>query len=239
MSEKEVSIYTDGACLGNPGRGGYGVVLCYNANQKQLSGGFRLTTNNRMEIMAAIVGLEALKSPCKVNLYTDSKYLADAMTKGWAQRWKTQHTVRFRWIKGHAGHELECWRRNKREKAVNPDLWSKLLKLCEQHTVRFRWIKGHAGHEWNEICDKLSKEAASENNLPDDDGYISKSVKKLPYKRRAVGFAGACCHNPNSELRHGKTVCLIGSHCSDFRTLVIVMQTFLTLKIEIFPLGKR
>ena len=121
MSEKEVLIYTDGACLGNPGRGGYGVVLCYNGNQKQLSGGFRLTTNNRMEIMAAIVGLEALKSPCTVNLYTDSKYLADAMTKGWAQRWK-----------------MNGWRRNKREKAVNPDLWSKLLKLCEQHTVNFR-----------------------------------------------------------------------------------------------------
>jgi len=109
-----------------------------------------------MEIMAAIVGLEALKSPCTVNLYTDSKYLADAMTKGWAQRWK-----------------MNGWRRNKREKAVNPDLWSKLLKLCGQHTVNFRWIKGHAGNKWNEICDKLSKQAASENNLPDDDGYIS------------------------------------------------------------------
>ena len=156
MSEKEVSIYTDGACLGNPGRGGYGVVLCYNGNQKQLSGGFRLTTNNRMEIMAAIVGLEALKSRCTVHLYTDSKYLADAMTKGWARRWK-----------------MNGWRRNKREKAVNPDLWSKLLKLCEQHSVKFRWIKGHAGNEWNEICDTLSKEAASANNLPDDDGYIT------------------------------------------------------------------
>ena len=160
MSEKKVSIYTDGACLGNPGRGGYGVVLCYNDNQKQLSGGFRLTTNNRMEIIAAIVGLEALKSPCTVNLYTDSKYLADAMTNGWAQRWKANG-----------------WRRNKREKAVNPDLWSKLLKLCERHTVKFRWIKGHAGHEWNEICDTLSKDAASANDLADDDGYISNQQK--------------------------------------------------------------
>ena len=109
-----------------------------------------------MEITAAIIGLEALTSPCTVNLYTDSKYLADAMTKGWAKRWK-----------------MNGWRRNKREKAVNPDLWSKLLKLCEQHTVKFRWIKGHSGHEWNEICDQLSKDAASVNNLPEDDGYIS------------------------------------------------------------------
>ncbi len=157
MIEKEVFIYTDGACLGNPGRGGYGVVLCYNGNQRQLSGGFRLTTNNRMEIMAAIVGLESLKSPCTVTLYTDSRYLADAITKGWARRWRT---------KG--------WWRTDKEKALNADLWSKLLKLCDQHTVKFRWIKGHAGHDWNEICDKLSKKAASTPNLPDDDGYTVK-----------------------------------------------------------------
>ena len=157
MIEKEVFIYTDGACLGNPGRGGYGVVLCYNGNQRQLSGGFRLTTNNRMEVMAAIVGLEALKPPCTVTLYTDSRYLADAITKGWARRWRA---------KG--------WWRTDKEKALNADLWSKLLKLCEQHTVKFRWIKGHAGHEWNEICDKLSKESASALNLPDDDGYTAK-----------------------------------------------------------------
>ena len=157
MSEKEVLIYTDGACLGNPGRGGYGVVLCYNGNQKQLSGGYRLTTNNRMEIMAAIVGLDALKSSCTVTLYTDSKYLADAITKGWARRWRA---------KG--------WWRTDKEKALNADLWSKLLKLCEKHNVKFRWIKGHAGHELNEICDMLSKEAASAPNLPDDDGYTNK-----------------------------------------------------------------
>ena len=156
MREKEVSIYTDGACLGNPGRGGYGVVLCYNGIRKQLSGGFRLTTNNRMEIMAAIVGLEALKSPCTVNLYTDSKYLADAMTKGWAKRWR-----------------MNGWRRNKKEKAVNTDLWATLLRLCERHTVTFRWVKGHAGHQLNEICDKLSKEAARADNLPNDGGYAS------------------------------------------------------------------
>lgn len=155
MTKKEVSIYTDGACLGNPGRGGYGVVLCYNGNQKQLSGGFRLTTNNRMEIMAAIVGLEALKSPCTVTLYTDSRYVADGITKGWARRWRA---------KG--------WRRTDKEKALNADLWTRLLGLCDQHTVQFRWIKGHAGHELNELCDMLSKEAANAPNLLDDDGYM-------------------------------------------------------------------
>lgn len=154
MSEKEVLIFTDGACFGNPGKGGYGVVLCYNGNQKQLSGGFRLTTNNRMEIMAAIVGLEALKSPCSVTLYTDSRYLADAITKGWARRWRA---------KG--------WWRTDKDKALNADLWTRLLNLCEQHKVTFRWIKGHAGHEWNEICDKISKEAAGAPNLPEDGGY--------------------------------------------------------------------
>lgn len=157
MSEKEVLIFTDGACLGNPGKGGYGVVLCYNGNQKQLSGGFRLTTNNRMEIMAAIAGLEALKSRCSVTLYTDSKYVANAINKGWARRWRA---------KG--------WWRTDKEKALNADLWARLLDLCEQHNVKFRWIKGHAGHEWNEICDKISKEAANAPNLPEDGGYTVK-----------------------------------------------------------------
>lgn len=152
--KKNVSIYTDGGCLGNPGPGGYGVVLRYGGHEKRLSGGFRRTTNNRMEIMAAIVGLEALKNPCSVTLYSDSKYLVDAMSLGWAERWKANG-----------------WRRNKTDKAVNPDLWERLLAACGRHTVQFVWIKGHAGHRWNEICDALSKREASGSNLPIDDEY--------------------------------------------------------------------
>jgi len=152
--KKNVSIYTDGGSLGNPGPGGYGVVLRYGAHEKRLLGGFRRTTNNRMEIMGAIVGLEALKGPCTVTLYSDSKYLVDAMSLGWARRWRANG-----------------WRRNKSDKAVNPDLWQRLLDACERHTVKFVWIKGHAGHRWNEICDTLSKQAASRQNLADDEGY--------------------------------------------------------------------
>ena len=152
--KKHVHIYTDGGSLGNPGPGGYGVVLRYGEHEKRLSGGFQRTTNNRMEIMGAIVGLEALKGPCLVTLYSDSKYLVDAMSLGWARRWRANG-----------------WRRNKTEKAVNPDLWERLLDACERHTVEFVWIKGHAGHRWNEICDVLSKQAASGNDLPPDEGY--------------------------------------------------------------------
>jgi ribonuclease HI len=152
--KKNVNIYTDGGCLGNPGPGGYGVVLRYGEHEKRLSGGFRLTTNNRMEIMGAIVGLETLKGPCSVTLYSDSKYLVDAMSLGWVRRWKSNG-----------------WRRNKTDKAVNPDLWERLLTACERHTVKFVWIKGHAGHQYNEICDVLSKQAASSQNLPVDEGY--------------------------------------------------------------------
>lgn len=152
--QKNVTIYTDGGCLGNPGPGGYGVVLRYGEHEKRLSGGFRQTTNNRMEIMAAITGLEALKSPCSITLYSDSKYLVDAMRLGWVERWKANG-----------------WRRNKKEKAVNVDLWERLLAVCEGHTVSFVWIEGHAGHRYNEACDVLSKQAAARADLPVDDGY--------------------------------------------------------------------
>jgi len=152
---KKVTIYTDGACLGNPGPGGYGVVLLYGDNRREISGGFRLTTNNRMEIMAAIVGLEALKSPCSVTLYSDSQYLVDAMMKGWAARWRANG-----------------WRRNKRERAVNPDLWERLLDLSSRHRVEFVWVRGHSGNRENERCDRLSREAASLPGLPEDTGYL-------------------------------------------------------------------
>ncbi len=151
---KEIAIYTDGGCVPNPGPGGYGVILIYGHRRKELSGGFRLTTNNRMELLAAIVGLETLKFPCKVKLYSDSRYLVDAVTKGWARRW-----------------QKNGWWRNKEKKAANIDLWEKLLALCDQHQVQFIWVKGHAGHPLNERCDELSMAALQQPDLPVDEGY--------------------------------------------------------------------
>jgi ribonuclease HI len=158
---KHVTIYTDGACLGNPGPGGYGIILLYQGHRRELSGGYRKTTNNRMEIMAAIVGLEALKEKCKVTLYSDSEYLVKAMSRGWAPRWRANG-----------------WKRNKREKVLNPDLWERLLQLCEYHEVQFSWVKGHAGTLENTRCDELAMQAAQQPNLPGDESYISQSEIK-------------------------------------------------------------
>ena len=154
MNEGKVIIYTDGACSGNPGPGGYGVILSYSGQQTELSQGFRWTTNNRMEILAAIVGLEAIDTPAHVQIYSDSKYLVDAMQKGWAKRWKAND-----------------WMRNKKELASNIDLWKRMLQLCHHHQVEFFWVKGHAGHEWNERCDQLAREALASSQLLTDDGY--------------------------------------------------------------------
>ena len=151
---ENATLYTDGACIGNPGPGGYGVVLLFEGQRKELSGGFRLTTNNRMEIMAAIVGLQTLKSRCAVTLYSDSRYLVESMTQGWAKQWRANH-----------------WRRGKRGKALNPDLWEQLLDLCDQHEVEFVWVHGHAGNRENERCDQLSMQAAQRPDLPADTAY--------------------------------------------------------------------
>ena len=150
----EVMIYTDGGCIDNPGPGGYGVVLLYRGHRKELSAGFRRTTNNRMEIMAAIAGLDALKHRCRVTVYSDSQYLVNAIEEGWAKRWQE---------KG--------WWRNRQEKALNPDLWERLLALCARHQVRFRWIRGHAGTAENERCDELAREAALGKNQAVDELY--------------------------------------------------------------------
>ena len=160
-SEKKVIIYTDGGSLGNPGPGGYGVVLLYKGHRKELSGGFRMTTNNRMELTAAIEGLKALKYPCAVTLYTDSQYLANAINQGWARRWRANG-----------------WRRNKRDKALNPDLWAELLDLLDRHQVEVVWVKGHAGNPENERCDQLSVQAARRNDLPADTGYEQSNEAK-------------------------------------------------------------
>lgn len=151
---KHVTIHTDGGCEPNPGRGGYGVVLEYGSQRKEASGGFRLTTNNRMEILAAVVGLEMLNQPCRVTLYSDSQYVVHAMTKGWVKRWQKRN-----------------WWRTKDERALNVDLWKRLLPLCEKHDVTFEWLRGHVGHRENERCDVLAGEALRAKNLPIDDEY--------------------------------------------------------------------
>jgi ribonuclease HI len=159
MSEriKHVTIYTDGACIGNPGPGGYGIILICDGHRKELSGGYSRTTNNRMEIMAAIVGLGALNEKCRLTLYSDSAYLVKAISQGWAVRWRANG-----------------WKRNKTDKALNSDLWQRLLELCEYHEVQFRWIKGHAGTPENIRCDELAMQAASQPHLPPDRGYTPK-----------------------------------------------------------------
>lgn len=151
---KGVILYTDGACLGNPGPGGYGVVILNGNSRRELCGGFRLTTNNRMELMAAIVGLRALDGHCRVTLYTDSFYVAEAMTKGWARQWQANR-----------------WRRQRGKRVLNADLWEQLLALCDRHEVEFVWIRGHAEHAENQRCDELARQAARELDLPPDTGY--------------------------------------------------------------------
>ncbi len=170
---KEVIIYTDGACIGNPGPGGYGVVLLYGPHRKELSGGFCLTTNNRMEILAAIAGLAALKEKCNVTLYSDSQYLVNGIQKGWAKKWQENN-----------------WWRTKSEGARNIDLWERLLDLCAQHKVAFVWVKGHAGNAENERCDRLSSEAAAGSNLLFDEFFES---PKEPRPRIRVTEEGQPC----------------------------------------------
>ena len=140
---KHVDIFTDGACSGNPGPGGYGVILRYKGVNKELSGGEPNTTNNRMELTAVITGLAALKEPCEVTLSSDSRYIIDAIQKGWAKKWQANH-----------------WMRNAKEPALNSDLWEQLLCLLERHQVTFVWVKGHAGHPENERCDQLAVQAS-------------------------------------------------------------------------------
>lgn len=139
MPKNHVQIYTDGACSGNPGPGGWGAILVSGANEKELNGGEKNTTNNRMELTAVISALQALKRPCEVTLTTDSKYIVDAVTQGWAKKWRANN-----------------WMRNNKDKALNPDLWEQLLNLLEIHDVTFVWVKGHAGHAYNERCDRLA-----------------------------------------------------------------------------------
>ena len=136
---KEVAIYTDGACSGNPGPGGYGAILVYGGREKELSEGFTETTNNRMELMAVIVALETLKEPCKVTLTSDSKYVVDAIEKGWLENWISRG-----------------WKKADGKPALNAELWQRLTVQLDRHDVNFVWVKGHAGHPYNERCDRLA-----------------------------------------------------------------------------------
>lgn len=146
--KKRVEIFTDGACSGNPGPGGYGAILKYGEHIKELSGGEEQTTNNRMELTAVITALETLKEPCLVILTTDSKYVVDGIEKGWAKSWRENG-----------------WKKKDKKPALNPDLWGRLLELLEVHEVKFNWVKGHAGHPENERCDELAVNFYTENYL--------------------------------------------------------------------------
>ena len=140
---KHIDLYTDGACSGNPGPGGYGVILVYGSAEKELSGGEAFTTNNRMELLGVITGLEALKEPCSVTLTSDSKYVIDALTKGWAVSWRKNG-----------------WVKSDKKPAQNADLWERLLELTERHEMTYVWVRGHEGHAYNERCDRLAVRAA-------------------------------------------------------------------------------
>jgi ribonuclease HI len=161
---RTIRIYTDGAASPNPGAGGYGVILEQNGDRKELSGGFRRTTNNRMEIRAAIEGLKAVEEAgLAITIYTDSRYLADMFNGGYAAKWKANN-----------------WMRNKKDRALNPDLWGQLLDLAEKHRVRFAWVRSHQGHPENERCDELAVEARQKNDLPADAGYEQPAAPERP-----------------------------------------------------------
>ena len=140
---KEVTIYTDGACLGNPGPGGYASILIYHSHRKELSGSEKHTTNNRMEMMAVITALEALTEPCKVILYTDSRYIIDSVNMKWLEKWKAKN-----------------WMRAKSKPVLNTDLWKRMITSLDKHQVVFNWVKGHTGNPENERCDILAKSVA-------------------------------------------------------------------------------
>ena len=151
---KHVHIHTDGSSRGNPGPGGHGTVVTFGEWRKELSAGFRRTTNNRMEVLAAIVGLESLHEPCKVTITSDSRYLVDTMTKGWIEGWKKR-----------------SWKKRDKSDVKNVDLWVRLERAADGHDIEWKWVKGHAGHRENERCDILATEAADGSCLEDDEGF--------------------------------------------------------------------
>lgn len=155
--QKNVEIFTDGSCLGNPGPGGYGTLLRYKGHEKELSQGYRLTTNNRMELLAAIIGLESLTQPCQVTLTTDSQYVKQGI-ESWLTNWKKRG-----------------WKTASKQDVKNKDLWQRLDAANSKHHVTWRWVKGHAGHAENERVDDLARQAAESNNLLEDTGFVAQN----------------------------------------------------------------
>jgi ribonuclease HI len=152
--DSSVTIFTDGSCLGNPGPGGWCAILTEGERSKELFGGYRLTTNNRMELLAVIEALTALKRPCRVELWTDSQYVRNAIEKRWIDSW-----------------QRNGWKNSEKKPVKNQDLWQRLLPLLATHQVRFHWVRGHSGHRENERCDQLARAAAQKSGLPVDTGY--------------------------------------------------------------------
>lgn len=151
---KRVTAWTDGACSGNPGPGGYGVVLTWNGHRRELARGFRKTTNNRMEILAVIAALESLSEACEITIHSDSQYVVNAIEQGWARKWRSNG-----------------WMRNRKEEALNPDLWERLLGLLPKHRVKLDWVRGHSGNHENERADELAVAAIRGSGLEVDEGY--------------------------------------------------------------------
>ncbi len=195
----EVNIYTDGGADPNPGKGGFGVVMTYKGYKKEFSQGYQLTTNNRMELMAVIFGLEQLKKTSIVRVFSDSKYVVDGISKGWAEKWKSKN-----------------WYRTRTEKAINSDLWARLLELISQHiSVTVKWVKGHDGHKENERCDYLATLALNGTNLIEDIGY--KNSVEIINKSESP-------HESAGVTRKGK-ILNEGDSCRKCNTPVIKKQT--------------
>ena len=161
-SPGQIIIYTDGGCTGNPGPGGYGAVIIDGESRSELAQGYRRTTNNRMELMACIAALDTLEAPADVILHSDSRYVVNGISKGWARKWRANG-----------------WMRTKSDAAQNSDLWSRLLDLCDEHRVRFVWVHGHAGNRENERCDRLATDAAQGPDLREDHAYV-RSRNRVP-----------------------------------------------------------
>jgi len=193
---KEITIFTDGGAVPNPGKGGYGVVLRFGEHSRELSGGFRLTTNNRMELMAVIAGLEALNEKCRVRLHSDSKYIVDAINNGSAKKWRAND-----WRMGNSATK----------RAKNPDLWERLLAAYEEHEVEFVWVKGHAGIVDNERCDRLAEAALNQEHLPVDEGYN----EPAPAIKSPVGKEPTVPKSPKTKMTE------VGQPCRKCQTPVV------------------
>ena len=184
-----IELFSDGGAIPNPGKGGFGVIMVYKGHRKEFHQGYKLTTNNRMELIGVIFGLEQLKTKSNVTVFTDSKYVVDGIKKGWAVKWQKNN-----------------WKRDKNRPAINSDLWGKLLDLIDQHSVSFKWVKGHAGHNENERCDQLAEIAINSANLLEDVGYIPSNDKITDvkthdnYERKKIIKEGVQCRKCNTPV---------------------------------------